>query len=183
MPKRTNRRDLIVQTATQLFGKNGYQATSTRQIAEAVGCTEAALYYHFKEGKRELLRAVMAARMPVVQAVLQQCSHATSLKEALLVFGQGFAEHTPGVRWLMAELPHLDEQERTAVLDTFLSIRQGLVEVVQRFVPDERQAQHIAWLMVCLGAGYQQLFSESAFQGWVDISMQDLMATLVDLMA
>lgn len=183
MPKRTNRRDLIVQTATQLFGKNGYQATSTRQIAEAVGCTEAALYYHFKEGKRELLRAVMAARMPVVQAVLQQCSHATSLKEALLVFGQGFAEHTPGVRWLMAELPHLDEQERTAVLDTFLSIRQGLVEVVQRFVPDERQAQHIAWLMVCLGAGYQQLFSEAAFQGRVDLSMQDLMATLVDLMA
>lgn len=183
MPERSNRKALIVQTAAQLFEQHGYQATSTRQIAGAVGCTEAALYYHFKDGKRELLRAVMAARIPTVQAVLEQCCQATSLKEALLVFGQGFAEHTPGIRWLMAELPHLDEQERTAVLDTFSSIRQGLVEVVRQFVPDERQAQHIAWLMVCLGAGYQQLFSETAFQGQVDLSMQDLMMTFVGLMA
>jgi hypothetical protein len=54
---------------------------------------------------------------------------------------------------------------------------------VQRFMPDETRTQHLAWLMVCLGAGYQQLFSESAFQGRVNLSMQDLMAALVDLMS
>ncbi len=86
MPTRTSRRELIIRTATQLFEKHGYQATSTRQIAEAVGCTEAALYYHFKEGKHALLRRVMAARMPEVQAVMDQCAQATSLKEALQLF-------------------------------------------------------------------------------------------------
>jgi len=115
--------------------------------------------------------------------VLEQCGHATSLKEALQIFGRGFSEHAPGMRWLMAELPHLDEKERVAVLDTLSSMHQGLATTVQRFVPDETRAQHLAWLVVCLGAGYQQLFSESAFQGRVELSMQDLMATLVDLMA
>ena len=183
MPKRTNRRDLIVQTATELFGKYGYQATSTRQIAEAVGCTEAALYYHFREGKQALLCAVMAARMPEVRAVMDQCSLATSLKEALQLFGKRFEERTSGMRWLMMELSHLGDEERAAVLEAFSAIRNGLVTVVRRFVPDETQADRIAWLMFCIGVGYQQLFAEMAFQGWVDLSMQDLMATMVDLMA
>jgi AcrR family transcriptional regulator len=183
MPKRTNRRDLIIQTATQLFGKNGYQATSTRQIAKAVGCTEAALYYHFKEGKQALLRAVMAARMPEVQAVMDQCSQATSLREALQLFGKRFAERTPGIRWLMMELSHLGDEERAAVLEAFSVRRNGLVAIVRQFVPDETQAERIAWLMLCIGVGYQQLFAEAAFQGETDLSMQELMETFTHLMA
>ncbi len=47
--KRQNRRDLIIETAAELFQEQGYDATSVRQIAAAVGCSEAALYYLFKE--------------------------------------------------------------------------------------------------------------------------------------
>jgi AcrR family transcriptional regulator len=183
VPRRTNRRDLIIQTATQLFEKNGYQATSTRQIAEAVGCTEAALYYHFKEGKQALLRAVMSARMPEVQAVMDQCSQATSLNEALQLFGERFEERTSGMRWLMMELPQLGDEERVAVLETFSAIRHGLVTLVRRFVSDETNADRIAWLIFCVGVGYQQLFAETAFREQTDLSMQELMETLMHLMA
>jgi AcrR family transcriptional regulator len=183
MPKRTNRRGLIIQTATQLFEKDGYQATSTRQIAEAAGCTEAALYYHFKEGKQALLRAVMSARMPEVQAVMDQCSQATSLKEVLHLFGRRFAERTSGMRWLIMELPHLGDDERAAVLGTFSAMRSALVSIVRRFVSDEKQADYIAWLILCVGVGYQQLFAETAFRGQTDLSMQELMETLTHLMA
>jgi AcrR family transcriptional regulator len=148
-----------------------------------VGCTEAALYYHFKEGKHALLRAVMTARMPKVQAVMDQCGQATSLSEALQLFGKRFAERTPGMRWLMREMPYLSGEERAAVLETLSSIHNGLVTVVRPFVPNETQAHHLAWLMVCIGLGYQQLFAEPAFQGQVDLSMQDLMMTLTALMA
>jgi AcrR family transcriptional regulator len=183
MPKRTNRRDSIIQTAAQLFEKNGYRATSTRQIAKAVGCTEAALYYHFREGKHALLRAVMAARMPEVEAVMEQIRQATSLKEALQLFGNRFQERTSGMRWLMMELPHLGDEERAAVLEAFSAIRDALVTVVQRFVPDKTQADRVAWLVFCIGVGYQQLFAETAFQEQTDLSMQELMETFIHLMA
>jgi TetR/AcrR family transcriptional regulator, cholesterol catabolism regulator len=48
---RINRRDQIIDTAAQLFQEQGYTATSVRQIADAVGVTEAALYYHFLNAK------------------------------------------------------------------------------------------------------------------------------------
>ena len=50
-------RQKILETARQLFGTTGFDATSVREIAEAVGLTDAALYYHFKS-KREILSAI-----------------------------------------------------------------------------------------------------------------------------
>ena len=183
MSKRVSRRDLIIRTATQLFEKNGYQATSTRQIAEAVGCTEAALYYHFSEGKHALLRAVMEARMPEVQSVMEECRQGSSLKEVLQLFGSSFEERTSGMRWLMVELPHLSDEERTVVLEALSAIRSALGTVVRRFVADETQADRVAWLIFCIGVGYQQLFAETAFRGQTDLSMQALMETFTHLMA
>ncbi len=81
------------------------------------------------------------------------------------------------MRWLMMELSHLSDEERMAVLETFAAIRNGLVIIMRRFVPDETQADHMAWLIFCIGVGYQQLFAETAFQGRIDLSMQELMET------
>jgi hypothetical protein len=130
-----------------------------------------------------LLQAVMDARMPEVRAVMDQCGQATSLKEALLVFSTNFAERAPGTRWILMELPHLSEEERTVILEKFAALRGGLADTIRKFVSDETQADHIAWLMVCIGAGYQQLFAETAFRGRVDLPMPTLMETFIDLMA
>ncbi|MEI5995529.1 TetR/AcrR family transcriptional regulator [Candidatus Enterococcus mansonii] len=43
-----NTRDTIIQVATRLFMDNGYQSTSTRQIAELADVTQPNLYHHFK---------------------------------------------------------------------------------------------------------------------------------------
>jgi AcrR family transcriptional regulator len=40
-------RELILDAALELFIEQGYDKTSLRQIAERVGVTKAALYYHF----------------------------------------------------------------------------------------------------------------------------------------
>src|SRR5260370_9727603 len=45
------RRDTRAQAqkvALELFGEQGYEKTSLREIAERLGVTKAALYYHFK---------------------------------------------------------------------------------------------------------------------------------------
>jgi AcrR family transcriptional regulator len=44
--------------AGELFADQGYDATSLREIAERLGVTKAALYYHFRS-KDEILRALL----------------------------------------------------------------------------------------------------------------------------
>jgi len=44
-------KETILNVAGELFAKNGYAATSIKQIAKAAGCTTAALYYYFEDGK------------------------------------------------------------------------------------------------------------------------------------
>jgi AcrR family transcriptional regulator len=48
-------REVILETARRMFEERGYDATSLRQIAEAVGTTKAAVYYHFPAKEHLLL--------------------------------------------------------------------------------------------------------------------------------
>jgi AcrR family transcriptional regulator len=51
------KRPVIVRVATSLFGEKGIDATSMREIADAAGVREAAIYRHFT-GKEELARDI-----------------------------------------------------------------------------------------------------------------------------
>lgn len=50
-------RDRIVAAATELFGRQGYEATTTRQIVEAAQVTKGAMYHWFSS-KEELLTSI-----------------------------------------------------------------------------------------------------------------------------
>jgi AcrR family transcriptional regulator len=45
---RRDTRALVQQVALELFAEQGYEKTSLREIADRLGVTKAALYYHFK---------------------------------------------------------------------------------------------------------------------------------------
>ena len=45
---RTDTRARVQKVALELFAEQGYEKTSLREIAERLGVTKAALYYHFK---------------------------------------------------------------------------------------------------------------------------------------
>ncbi|QLE72861.1 TetR/AcrR family transcriptional regulator [Streptomyces rectiverticillatus] len=55
--RRSDTRERIQKTALDLFVSRGYEKTSLREIAEALGVTKAALYYHFKT-KEDILSAI-----------------------------------------------------------------------------------------------------------------------------
>src|ERR1700734_3813199 len=46
--RRGDTRARIQQVALEMFAEQGYERTSLREIAERLGVTKAALYYHFK---------------------------------------------------------------------------------------------------------------------------------------
>ena len=57
-----NRRQALISAAAQLFKRQGYDATSTREIATQVGMQSGSPFYHFGN-KQDLLLAVMVEGM------------------------------------------------------------------------------------------------------------------------
>jgi AcrR family transcriptional regulator len=57
-PRRTDTRERAVAVALELFNDQGYEQTALREVAERLGITKAALYYHFPS-KEALLEAVV----------------------------------------------------------------------------------------------------------------------------
>ncbi len=55
---RTDTRARIQQVAVELFTEHGYEGTSLREIAERLGVTKAALYYHFKS-KEDIIQSLV----------------------------------------------------------------------------------------------------------------------------
>lgn len=54
-----SRRTLVILTAARLFRENGYERTTVRELADAVGLRSGSLFHHFRN-KEEILVAVMA---------------------------------------------------------------------------------------------------------------------------
>ena len=64
-------RQQILFTAKNLFIQQGYHGLSMRQIAETIGVSKAALYYHFRD-KEELLLAILDSYLDEIEAELQR---------------------------------------------------------------------------------------------------------------
>jgi AcrR family transcriptional regulator len=60
----------IQQIAVELFTENGYEATSLREIAERLGVTKAALYYHFKT-KDEIIESLVSDQMALIGQLIE----------------------------------------------------------------------------------------------------------------
>ncbi len=63
-------RQQILETAQRLFAELGYDATSLQMIADELGLTKAAVYYHFR-AKNEILHAIM---LPGIESASRLCS-------------------------------------------------------------------------------------------------------------
>ncbi len=66
-----NTRQQILDTAQRLFLELGYDATSLQMIADELGLTKAAVYYHFR-AKSDILRATMRPRLRRIGALLDE---------------------------------------------------------------------------------------------------------------
>jgi AcrR family transcriptional regulator len=122
-------RQLILATAQQLFDERGYDGTSLRQIADAVGMTKAAVYYHYPAKEHlllELTRPMLDAMSDMV-ARLRNNGGGDNPHAALGSYFDLFVEHLPVVHMLSRDPgtqnhPDVGQRLRT------------LVEAVQRLI-------------------------------------------------
>ncbi|RMF14211.1 MAG: TetR/AcrR family transcriptional regulator, partial [Candidatus Dadabacteria bacterium] len=91
---RDDRRRQIVAAAIGVFGKHGYHAATTAELARAAGVSEALLYQHF-DSKKDLLLAAIAQIGEWVHEGLQEVLAATrDPKVTLLQLSDAFREFT-----------------------------------------------------------------------------------------
>jgi AcrR family transcriptional regulator len=99
-------RAAIRQAALRLFTTQGYEATSMREIAEALGIKKASLYYHFA-GKEDILRSLFDQRGTEAEQLLDwiatQPQTPELVKAAVLRWVQSFSvDKLRGIRFLHA---------------------------------------------------------------------------------
>ncbi|GAA1116205.1 helix-turn-helix domain-containing protein [Kitasatospora arboriphila] len=147
----------ILGVALDLFTEKGYEATSVRDISEALGVTKSALYYHFRN-KEEIVASLVAERREEVrelaawisaqprtpglvrEAALRWIAGTTPERLAMMRLAQA---NQPVMRRLSedaADVPgafeevvgllvgeHADEQQRLAVRMAFDTVRAALL--------------------------------------------------------
>ena len=101
----------IVAEAARLFARDGFGATSLDDIAEALGASKAALYYHIKN-KEEILRLVFLTVLTVSEEPLRQIVEAAlapgeKLSRAILHQASVAADRSPAMTVFYREQPHL----------------------------------------------------------------------------
>jgi AcrR family transcriptional regulator len=171
---RVNRRKQIIQAAEKLILSQGLACVTTRQISQEVGCSDGALYVHFK-GRLELLLAVLEEGLPemlgplhTLQERVGQGSPQENLHAALQGIFRFHTRVTPIVASLFAE-PELHAAYRKSlarrnqgphlsleVLEGYLAAEQKLGRIDQHINP--RVAAHIL-----MSASFFRAFSELFF--------------------
>lgn len=86
----------IRDAAVKLFGAKGFEQTSLREVADAVGITKASLYYHYAS-KLDLLLAIIDPIVDHMRSVvddLDQLPHdAESIRQVLRTYLRGLIHH------------------------------------------------------------------------------------------
>lgn len=123
-PSNVAPRDQILRASARLFTSKGFAATSTREIAEAVGIRQASLYYHFA-GKDEILADLLGAtvrpsqdRVAQIEAELSpECPEAALFVLALVdIQTLADAPHNVG---MLARLPDVVSAGKGEVYASF----------------------------------------------------------------
>ena len=118
-------REQILLSAAQLFIEHGYCGLSMRQIAESVGVTKAALYYHFKD-KEELFLSILEAYLERVEALIINIqSEETTCRQRInmlirRILGQPVDQRAI-IRLASQEMAHLNAETRRIFGDLYHS--------------------------------------------------------------
>jgi AcrR family transcriptional regulator len=67
---RTDTRSRVQKVALELFAEQGYEKTSLREIAERLGVTKAALYYHFRS-KEDIVHSFTDDHFDRIDALIE----------------------------------------------------------------------------------------------------------------
>ncbi|MFD3479059.1 TetR/AcrR family transcriptional regulator [Streptomyces sp. NPDC058695] len=134
--ERASRERLIVATARELAEQQGWDAVTTRQLAERIEYSQPVLYSHFR-GKREIIGAVaLEGAAELAAAVRTATAAAHSPRERVYALAHAyldFAARNPAVYdaifQLDGGLPYAQDDTPEPLKDAFAALLESLDEV------------------------------------------------------
>lgn len=106
-------KDRFLQTAEKLFTERGYQAVSIRDIANQIGVTNAAIYYHFSSKEdlfdEVIIQHIKKFRRQMNEAAEQQADVKDKLVAMLMVYSS-IASHKHSLFTLLHMKKHSESQ-------------------------------------------------------------------------
>ncbi|MGW0802398.1 TetR/AcrR family transcriptional regulator [Nonomuraea sp. NPDC002799] len=130
--ERAERERLIVTTARDLAESEGWDAVTTRRLAEEIEYSQPVLYSHFK-GKDAIMTAVALEGFADLAARLRAARAAASGPRAALAVGTayaGFADERPALYDAMftrtVDLEFATPEAPAALWDAFVELRESL---------------------------------------------------------
>ncbi len=122
--RRTDTRGEIQRTALRRFTDQGYDKTSLREIAEDLGVTKAAVYYHFRS-KEEIVESLVAEMAAALDELITWAGAAPSTHERRLELIRRLGVATSGG---LGNLMRCVQQNEVA-----FSALPGTIDVVRRY--------------------------------------------------
>ncbi|BBP82166.1 atu genes repressor [Pseudomonas sp. Pc102] len=142
-------RGKLLQTAAHLFRSKGYERTTVRDLAGAVGIQSGSIFHHFKS-KDEILRSVMEETILYNTALMKaSLADATNLRERVLAL-------------IRCELQSIMGGTGEAMAVLVYEWR-SLSEEGQRYILELRDAYELLWLEVLGEAKAQGYFNADPF--------------------
>ncbi|MFD3442615.1 TetR/AcrR family transcriptional regulator [Streptomyces sp. NPDC058685] len=134
--ERAERERLIVATARELAEQQGWDAVTTRRLAERIEYSQPVLYSHFR-GKREIIGAVALEGATEMAAALRAATSASDgPRERVAALARAyldFAEHNPAVYDALFQLDgglaYAREDTPEPLKDAFAALLECLAEV------------------------------------------------------
>lgn len=126
----------ILRVALDLFTSRGFDGTSIRDIAEALGVTKSSLYYHFA-GKEAIIRALLDDRRSDVEELLAWIDEQPPGPDLL---------HRAAMRWVGSTSPdrirgmrfaHANRPVMRKLADDGGDLRAWFDDVVRRVLPED----------------------------------------------
>ncbi|WP_382306428.1 TetR/AcrR family transcriptional regulator [Herbiconiux sp. UC225_62] len=166
----------IQDAALTLFSAQGYDATSLREIAERVGISKAALYYHFRS-KDEIVASVLRSRGDEAEELLDwvrsQPPAPDLLERAVLRWVDSFTvDKLRGIRFVTANPAVM----RSVSADAGGRIRDGLAGVVEFFAGGDASGPHDPTRVVLVRMAFLSINAAVAASAGTGASDDDVVA-------
>ena len=109
-------RQQILETAQRLFAELGYDATSLQMIADEMGLTKAAVYYHFR-AKSDILHAAMLPGIQRLHVLLDEAAGIRGRRARIEHLVNGFVDFLVQNRRRFAAMASTDPAAKRNKLD------------------------------------------------------------------
>lgn len=191
--KAPQRKEQLLDVATKLFARNGYEATTTAAIAQAAGVTEPILYRHF-QNKQELFVAIVRA---VSDQTMKHWHDLVSDSDDPEEQFRMIAGEFPGHILKLSDQYHVlhgalstlgsDRKVRAVIKEHYSQIEGFFVKLVQTgqksgVFRKDLDPRVFAWQLIMTGIGYAMIalnlsqFDENLIRNAIDSVMRSLKA-------